>query len=267
MQGAGQLIQGNNNVFDGLNRLHVNGIEYSPASDQSSVTSSNLRSIDTPSAPINGLNVSRQVSITTGAADVARTIENLSNPTDTLIAATVRLVGNLGSDDDTVVFATSDGDLMVEPTDTWFGTDDADGSGSPAVIHLLHGTFGIVPNNVEVIGDNVAWEYSLTVPSHRTVRLATFTLVGNDRTLLIDQANALVGTQNGLTSQASEYLSAAEVASLINFHSNQAPTAIALSNDSLDENSPIGSIVGAISTSDSDASDSHVYTLIFGERR
>ncbi len=65
----------------------------------------------------------------------------------------------------TTVFATSDGNTLVEPTDTWFGTDDGDGTGTPAIVHLLRNAAGIQPSNIEVIGDNVVWDYSLTVPA------------------------------------------------------------------------------------------------------
>jgi CSLREA domain-containing protein/uncharacterized repeat protein (TIGR01451 family) len=48
---------------------------------------------------------------------------------------------------------------------------------------------------------------------------------------------------------------------------NQAPTDIALSNDSVAENSPLGTAVGTFSTSDPDAGDTHTYALVpnFGD--
>ncbi len=57
----------------------------------------------------------------TGAQDFARTVDTFTNSTGSSITAPVRVVGNLGSDANTVVFATSDGDTIVEPTDWWFG--------------------------------------------------------------------------------------------------------------------------------------------------
>ncbi len=64
----------------------------------------------------------------TGSYNFARTVDTFTNSTGSAITAPVRIVGNLGSDASTTVFATSDGDLLVEPTDWWFGTDDADGT-------------------------------------------------------------------------------------------------------------------------------------------
>jgi hypothetical protein len=128
----------------------------------------------------------------------------------------VRIVGNVGADAATAVFATSDGDLVVETTDRWFGTDDADGSGSPAVIHLVHGGRGLAPTSVSVTGDNVEWSYNLTVGAGETKRLGTFTVLGTTRAQAIAAANVLVGP-TGFGGQADVFLTAAELASLANF--------------------------------------------------
>lgn len=47
--------------------------------------------------------------------------------------------------------------------------------------------------------------------------------------------------------------------------SNDAPTAIALSNDSIDEQQPVGTFVANLSTNDADASDSFTYSLVPGQ--
>ena len=85
----------------------------------------------------------------------------------------MRIVGNLGSNGATTVFATSDGDTDVDTTDQWIGTDD--GAGGPAIIDYIHGPLGLQPTLVVRTGDNIEWTYSLTVPAGRTVRLATLT--------------------------------------------------------------------------------------------
>src|SRR5439155_9733233 len=46
--------------------------------------------------------------------------------------------------------------------------------------------------------------------------------------------------------------------------SNQAPTDIALSNSSVDENQPSGTTVGTLSTTDPDFGDTHTYSLVSG---
>ncbi len=143
---------------------------------------------------MSGLSVSREVTIpNTGSQDFARTIDVFTNPTSNSITIPVKIVGNLGSDAATTVFATSDGDLIVEPTDLWFGTDDANPTGgTPAVVHLLHGPLGLAPSSVTVFDDNVEWTYSLTVAPGDTKRLASFTVLGTTRQQAIDAANAIV---------------------------------------------------------------------------
>src|SRR5207253_299828 len=45
---------------------------------------------------------------------------------------------------------------------------------------------------------------------------------------------------------------------------NSPPTDIALSNSSVVENSPLGTVVGTFSTIDPDIGDTHTYTLVAG---
>jgi len=46
---------------------------------------------------------------------------------------------------------------------------------------------------------------------------------------------------------------------------NQPPTGIGLSNSSVAENQPVGTVVGTLTTTDPDSGDSHTYTLVSGE--
>lgn len=45
---------------------------------------------------------------------------------------------------------------------------------------------------------------------------------------------------------------------------NESPTAIGLSNATIPENQPVGTVVGLLSTTDPDAGDTHTYTLVAG---
>ncbi len=215
--GTGQLLQGSSNAFDGLNRLKVAGSDFVPPANQPNSIVDGGRTLVTASAELGGLIVNREITVPdSGTADFARTTDVFTNPTAGVITLPVRIVGNLGSDSATVVFATSDGDNVVEPSDTWFGTDDADGTGTPAIIHLLRSADGIQPTNVQVIEDNVVWDYLLTVPAGQTVRLAHFTILTTSRADSITSVNSLVST-NGFSGQAGTFLDPAELASLANF--------------------------------------------------
>ena len=112
------------------------------------------------------------------------------------------VVGDLGSGAATTVFATSDGTGVVSPNDQWIGTD---GGGTPAVIHYIHGPAGLQPTSVAVIGDNISWTYSITVPAGQTVTLAYFTIVSTTPAAAIAAANALV-TPGGFGGQAGAFL-------------------------------------------------------------
>ncbi len=266
-RGAGQLIQGSDNAFDGLDRLQVSGDDFVPPVSSTSRLDDGSRTIVTPVVSMSGLSVSREVTVPgTGAQDFARTLDVFSNPTGTAITVPVRLIGNLGSDAATTVFATSDGDTIIEPTDWWFGTDDGDGVGAPAIIHLLHaGFFGSLPTSVAITDDNVDWTFKVTVNAGDTTRLATFTVLGDTRADAIAAVNALVNS-NGFTGEAAAFLSAGELATIANFQFNQAPTDIQLNSTSITENAGANALVATITTVDPNlgVGDSHTYTLVSG---
>ena len=261
--GAGQLVQGTGNAFDGLGRLQLNGIAFE-SNSASPVTNDDGRTVDTGAQSQPSVTVSREVTVpATGAHDFARTVDTFTNSTGSPITAPARIVGNFGSDAGTSIFATSDGDLLVEPTDLWFGTDDADGTGTPAIIHLLHGPSGLRPSSVNVIEDNVEWTYDLTVPAGATKRLANFTVLGTTRTQAIAAANALV-TSTGFGGEAAAFLTSGELASLANFEFNTAPTNISLSNSSLNENAGANAVIGVLSATDANAGDTFTFSLPAG---
>jgi len=218
--GAGQLLQGPANAFDGLNRLQVNGIDFTSVGV---TVADSGRTLMTRVATVGALEVSREITVPdSGNEDFVRTIEVLHNPSpDTAVTVTVKIVGNLGSDTQTNVFATSSGNTTVEPTDRWIGTDDGDANGgTPALIHYIHGPVGLVPSSIDVIEDNITWSYNIIVQPGQTVRLAHFTIVANDRQTATDAAHALV-RNTGFDGEADRYLSSEELASLTNFQFEQ----------------------------------------------
>jgi hypothetical protein len=265
--GAGQLVQGPANAFDGLNRLQVNGEDYHTGTQRPELDDEG-HTLVMPTVTVgvlggmSGLEVCREVTVpSAGGEDFARTVDVVHNVTGSAVTVTVRVVGNLGSDADTVVFNTSDGDTVVEAGDWWFGTDDADGSGAPAVVHLVHGPYGLQPSAVNVIGDNVEWEYEVTVGDGETVRLAHFTVLGDTRAEAEAAAAALVGME-GFGGKAASYLTEEEVDALANFVFNAAPTDIALSNDTVAENAPAGTTVGTLSATDPNGPGDFTYELV-----
>ena len=151
---------------------------------------------------------------TTGSQDFARTIDYYTNPGTLPVTTTVTLVGNLGSDANTHVFATSSGDLLPSVADEWFGTDG--GLGTTAVITVVHGPAGLLPILETLIGDNIEWTYNLTVPAGQTVELGTFTIQANSEAVAEAEATALV-TTTGFGGQAATGLSPTDLKQLDNF--------------------------------------------------
>jgi ankyrin repeat protein len=232
---AGQLLQGTDNAFDGLNRLQVGPDAYSPDWADPKLDDGG-RTLVTPDQMLSGLFVHREITVPgEGFQDFARTMDVFTNLTGTPITTTVRVVGNLGSGAATTVFATSSGDNTVDVTDQWFGTDDADGSGTPALIHYIQGfgPGGLQPTSVTVTGDNIEWTYEITVPSWDTVRLAQFTIVAGTRDEAIWEAHDLVDPDR-FAGQAGAFLTPEEAGGLANFAFPSAPE-----NDSFDNRTDI----------------------------
>ena len=265
-QSGGQLIEGTNHAFDGLNRLQVGATFYQAGSLP--VMANDARTIIMPSIDFGGLGVHREITVpASGSQDFVRTVEVLRNLTGDAITQTVRLLGNLGSDAATSVFATSDGDLIVEPTDSWFATDDADpDGGTPAVVHLLRGTSpqSLMPTSVQVVEDNVDWSFEITVNPGDIVRLATFTVMGTTRQQAIDAVSALL-TETDFTGHAADYLDGAELASLANFQFDQLRPSVTITNAAIAENNQIGAVVGSLAESGSHGDEVVVYTFVSGE--
>ena len=211
--GAGQLIQGTNNAFDGLNRLQVAGGDFSPSG--AATASNNVRTVVTGTQVLSGLNVHREITVPNmGSQDFARTVDYFQNPGSTPITTTVHIVGNLGSDAATRVFATSSGDTTPSTSDEWVGTDG--GPGTTAVISIIHGPEGLVPTSEDIVGDNIEWTYSITVQPGQTLDLGTFTIQASSEANAIAEANALV-TPTGFGGQAAEFLSSSALGALQNF--------------------------------------------------
>jgi len=208
-------------------------------------------------------NVKREVFVPgSGNHTFARTVDVFTNPTATTTTRTVRIDGNFGYNVDTQVFLTSDGDDVVEATDQWIGFDDLDGQGLPATIIYLSGSRGLRPTSVSVEGDNLWWDYSLTLDPNETARLAYFAVVADTRDAVFAAATEIVG-RNGFTGKAGELLSGAELATLKNWQFYHAPSDITLSDVVIAENMPSGTEIGYLTAVDVD-SDGHLFEFVEG---
>ncbi|PHS14845.1 MAG: hypothetical protein COA78_05540 [Blastopirellula sp.] len=207
--GAGQIL----NQFASLNRLRLDSIylrfpeAYSLADSGRTVTTSIVSQM--------GLDVQREVSVpNVGDENFARTIDSFTNTTSSPIAVPVAYSSQLAQGSS--VIATSDGDLIIEPTDMWIATDDADNAGAPAVIHMLHGPLGITPTSISLVNDELVWEYDIVVPANETIRLGVLNVIDYSQAAIQEDVQALLGP-GGFAEHAGDYLTASELASLANY--------------------------------------------------
>ncbi len=264
--GYGQLIQGPSNAFDGWNRLEVNGTPLSTkVGGGGNLTNDGQTWTSDPMKFSNGIKASRQIySPKSGDVNFVRFLDFYRNETLNSLTSDLRYVGNLGSDASTTVFATSDGDSIIESTDWWYGTDDADGSGTPATIHLMHGKYGLQPS-VSLWEDNLEWSYGLTLEPGQTKQVLSYTVFGATRQSALDAVSSLVSNA-GLTTASLANMSSADALSIANFRFEEAPTGVSISSSQIAELSPVGTLVGLLRSTDGNLADgdSFSYTLVSG---
>ncbi|MCP4788592.1 MAG: tandem-95 repeat protein [Fuerstiella sp.] len=184
----------------------------------------NGRSVITQPENMSGIVVHREITVPdSGSLDFARWVDVFHNPTDSTINTTVSLLGNLGSDANTTIVATSDGDTTIDTDDFWFAT--ADPIGGPVIVHLFRNEYGVQPSMAGVVaGDNTQIVYPLSVEPGETIRLAHFTVIGDDLATATAAANVLLGATS-FGGEGAAFLNQDELASIANFAFNTPPVA------------------------------------------
>ena len=161
-----------------------------------------------------------------------------------------------------------DGCLIFDPT-------DSDGNGIPDVITGLPAAFAPSISH-QPTKQNGELEIALlddTTPIATlstgalftigfTVNPVCITTDGSNRTVTLTFANSPVAS---FSNPSAVEVDGTATGATIVLSFNAAPTALTLSNDNLDETAQTGATVGAFSTTDLDASDSHSYSLVVGD--
>ena len=191
---GGYLSNGSVDAYDGCYYLDVGGTRYSPSG--SGTLSPDGRTVTLPTATIAGVTVQRVIYVPATGGDWARYLEVLDNPGATDITTTVRISGNLGSDGGTRLIATSSGDATLEVRDSWFSTDDTDGTLDPSLAHLFQaGPDSGAPVSVRTIGlatDNLDWTFDVVVPAGGRAVVMTFVIQTMTQALAQAEAVRLV---------------------------------------------------------------------------
>jgi hypothetical protein len=219
-----------NDAFDGYNTLCVslNGslgpcttgdANYTIYNDLGpAITECGGRQVVFPVMTVGQFDLSRKVYIPSDDA-FGRWMNIVTNTGGTTASITVLTTNNLGSDSNTRIFTTSDGDAVAELSDTWVGTfQNYSGttSSDPRLAHVLQGpgaSVGLANINFVDGDDNPYWAYNLTLGPGETAIVVNFAVAQPSKAAAVSQANTLVG----LPATALECTTPTEQAEMVNF--------------------------------------------------
>lgn len=171
--------------------------QYFSANDDSCLREDGDRELVFPALPLNGLTVQRKLFVpATGVG--GRLLQLLTNRGSKPVTTSVQIgdtksladAGDLGSDEDTAVRASSSGDVSLTPADLWAVTSDHADAGPDnadfALAHVLDGPggrqrvdFAVLAGTEVGVGDNpqdnLAWRWDgVTIQPGQTLALVSF---------------------------------------------------------------------------------------------
>ena len=173
IESNGGFDDGTDDSFDTYGELEVNG-EYFDI-DEDAVRAGDSPYVLLGPIPMGDLFVSRSYFVPAEEVGYARIIETIENPTDAPVTVTLLHYGDLGSDSDTTVEATSTGADEASADDTWFVTDDGP-SDDPTIGHA----YGHPMAEANIIAferpdeDEFEWTQQITVPAGEARRVVWF---------------------------------------------------------------------------------------------
>ena len=173
----GSVSNGLGDAFDGYPVVEVGGALYPSATADSCTHEDGGREIVYPEELLDGLQVSRKTFVPPTGMAFARFLTLLRNDTAAPVTTTYQLSGDLGSDGDTRILATSSGDTTAALGDVWGLSDDSDTGATalndPRVLQVWAGAAPGAPLSIASIdwsnGDDtpeVSWD--VTVPPGAT---------------------------------------------------------------------------------------------------
>lgn len=192
----------NSDAFDDWGALFVGGTDvsdmYFSADNNACGSEEGGAEHVYPVVTLHGLQVQRKLYIRpntqTGGLPGVRILDLLTNSGAAAITTSVQVGdllsadndGDLGSDEDTAVRASSSGDLAASAGDTWFVTSDhASNAGTqnadPALAFVVDGPGALTPASIQLGGgadgspqDNLIWRHQVTIAPGETVALMSF---------------------------------------------------------------------------------------------
>ena len=198
-----------NDAFDGYNTLFVDAAglgsstnAYRPAAPPTAAALCSSMQYDFPAQTMQGLTVTRSVFVPDDG-DYGRWLNTLTNPTGAPITVRVGTANNLGSDSNTRITGSTNGDTTADLTDTWIGTFQTYSgttSSDPRLGHVLQGPGAPVPLAALSFvdgDDNPAWAWDVTIQPGETVRFMNFVAIESSKTAAHESAGDLASMATG----------------------------------------------------------------------
>jgi hypothetical protein len=168
---------------DGAQVLLVDGVQFQDPTGTVDLTGTTLTS---NTAVMSGLNVQTQYYFDTTRA-LVRSLYSFTNPTGAPITVTVDYDNNFGSDGNTILTGSSNGDAVFDAGDRWFSSMEnwsVGTSGDPRMTYSRYGgTPAVTPSSTPSIPaagvGSYRDQYTLTVQPGQTVRLMMFMELNN----------------------------------------------------------------------------------------
>jgi MYXO-CTERM domain-containing protein len=202
---VGAMSDGTSDAYDTCYQLRVGGSDYLPSG--ATVSSLGGRQLEFPVQRLASVDVHRIVYVPASDGDYARYLEVFENPGASPVTVSVSVSGNLGSDGSTVLNTTSSGDGSITTMDSWFTTDDFDGSGDPSLAHIFQGASPTVRVSTASLSfDNIEYSWSLTVPAGGRAALMHFAVQERNLMSARTEAERLVEVPDDALAGIDEYL-------------------------------------------------------------
>ena len=185
-------IQSDGAIWDGTSDAYDGGHHFSGFPGFSDGNLNMDREVFIGPAILSGLEVTRRIYVPQDHA-YARFLEVLHNPENETVSYSVSISTNLGSDGSTILVGTSDGDTLFTTDDNWIVTDDMDGTGSPAIVHVIANDHGeIRPSSVSAPTGSVTYSYDLALAPGETRSILHFGAQNSDQAEALAKADLLM---------------------------------------------------------------------------
>jgi FG-GAP-like repeat/FG-GAP repeat len=178
----------------------------------------NGRQVDFPVQTIGTLDVSRKVFVPSGDS-FARWLNIVTNNDASPQQVTLITANNLGSDSNTVIVTSSNGDATADLTDTWvttFQNYSGNTSSDPRLGHIFQGTgapVGLAFINFADSDDTPYWAYTFTLAPGQTGIIMNFAVAQPSKAQAATKAAQIAA----LPAAALQYMSGTELGEVLNF--------------------------------------------------